>query len=131
MNHQKKHLAALLGLALLMLLMGVWFLAARSDVQPGDKTITVEVVHRDERVKAFTYHTEQEYLGALLLEQGLIQGEEGPYGLYITVVDGERADYGQDGAYWALFQGADYATTGADQTPIADGDQFSLVYTLG
>jgi len=59
----------------------------------------------------------------------LAEGSEGPYGLYITQVDGERAVYEEDGAYWALFQNDQPATQGADLTPIADGDLFSLVYT--
>ena len=58
-------------------------------------------------------------------------GEQGPYGLYIQTVDGETADYSVDKAYWALFEGEDYATQGADQTVIEDGDSFRLVYTIG
>ena len=53
------------------------------------------------------------------------------YGLMITTVDGEQAVYETDGAYWAFYVGDEYASLGVDQTPIADGDSFSLVYTVG
>ena len=33
--------------------------------------------------------------------------------------------------YWAFYVGDEYASLGVDQTPIADGDSFSLVYTVG
>lgn len=110
------------------LLLGVYFIT-RPETVRGAKTFTVTVVHRDETAKTFTYHTDQEYLGKALLDKGLIQGEDGPYGLYVTTVDGETADYDTDGGYWALYQGEEYAMQGIDQTPVADGDTFSLVYT--
>lgn len=128
-----KNRKMILGVAALIvaaaLLLGVYFIT-RPETVRGAKTFTVTVVHRDETAKTFTYHTDQEYLGKALLDKGLIQGEDGPYGLYVTTVDGETADYDTDGGYWALYQGEEYAMQGIDQTPIADGDTFSLVYTV-
>jgi len=121
-------LAALLCVAALFL--GL-YLVTRPEPAVGSKTITVEVVHSDETAKTFTYHSDEEYLGDVLLSEGLVEGEEGPYGLYIRSVDGERADFALDGAYWALFEGEDYATLGIDQTVMEDGDCFRLVYTIG
>ena len=66
----------------------------------------------------------------MLQEAGLIQGEEGPFGLMISTVDGELADWNVDQGYWALYIGEDYATTGIDTTPIHDGDVFTLEYTI-
>lgn len=127
-----KKLALACGAFLLLaaLLAGV-YLASRPQAAPGEKTVTVEVVHRDGTAKTFTYRTEEEYLGELLLSQGLAKGEKGPYGLYIEEVDGETADYGADGSYWALYEGEEYAAQGVSETALADGDRFSLVYTVG
>jgi hypothetical protein len=72
-----------------------------------------------------------EYLSQVLLEEKLIQGEEGPYGLMISEVDGETADWNVDQGYWALYIGEDYATTGADGIVLTDGGEYSLVYTIG
>ena len=109
---------------------GIWF-ATRPATSEGAKTITVEVVHKDESSKTFTYHTDVEYLGEVLQSEGLVKGEQGDYGLYMTEVDGETAVYETDGAYWAFYQDGEYASQSIDQTPISDGDSFSLVYTVG
>lgn len=127
---KKLLIAAVALLVLIGVFVGVWF-ATQPAAQEGAKTITVEVVHADESKKSFTYHTDEEYLGPVLQAEGLVEGEMGEFGLYIKVVDGEEADYDADGAYWAFYQGEEYAAQGVDTTPIQDGDAFSLVYTVG
>lgn len=117
-------------LVLIAVFAGIWF-ATRPATSQGAKTITVEVVHKDESSKTFTYHTDDAYLGEVLQSEGLVKGEQGDYGLYMTEVDGEAAVYETDGAYWAFYQDGEYANQSIDQTPISDGDAFSLVYTVG
>ena len=117
-------------LVLIAVFAGIWF-ATRPATSEGAKTITVEVVHKDESSRTFTYHTDGEYLGEVLQSEGLVKGEQGDYGLYMTEVDGEAAVYETDGAYWAFYQDGEYASQSIDQTPINDGDSFSLVYTVG
>ena len=129
-KNSKLILAAVALVALIAILAGVFF-ATRPDTSVGAKTITVEVIHADQSSKIFTYNTDAEYLGDVLLAEGLVEGQDGPYGLEILVVDGEQAIWAEDGAYWALYVGEEYGTTGVDTTPIADGDTFKLVYTLG
>lgn len=127
----KKTLIAVAVLALLAaILAGVYF-AARPTTEAGAKTISVTVVHADGSEKQFQYHTDAEYLGPVLLAEGLVEGEDGPYGLTISAVDGEKADWNENQSYWALYVGEDYAVTGADSTPVKDGDSFRLVYTIG
>ncbi len=111
------------------LFLGV-YLGTRPETASGEKTVTVAVVHSDGSEKSFTYETDEEYLGAVLLADGLIDGDESEYGLYITTVDGEDAIYEEDGSYWALYEGEDYAQQGVDQTPVQDGGSYSLVYTI-
>lgn len=115
-------------LALAGIMLGVYF-ATRPETAAGAKEITVEVIHADQSSKTFTYRTDAEMLGEVLLAEGLVEGEQGQYGLYIHVVDGERAVFEEDGAYWALMVNGEYALTGADSTPIQDGDAFQLIYT--
>ena len=95
------------------------------------KHITVTVVHSDGSSKIFEYETEEEFLGPLLLAEGLIQGEDGPYGLEIIEVDGETAIYESTGAYWALYEGDEYALQGVDTTPVVDEGTYKLEYTRG
>ncbi|MGN0791443.1 MAG: DUF4430 domain-containing protein [Christensenellales bacterium] len=129
MNKKIKTVIALLVLILLIAAVGAAYLLNKPETSEGTKSITVEVIHGDGSAKTFDYTTDKEYLGELLLEEGLIAGEEGQFGLYIQVVDGEQAIYEQDQAYWALYQGGDYAPQGIDLTPINDGDSFKLIYT--
>lgn len=123
--------AAVLALALLVGGMVALYLQFRPEAVAGDKHFTVTVVHKDGSAKEFTYDTDEEYLGAVLQAEGLIQGKQGPYGLMISTVDGELADWNVDQGYWALYIGEEYATTGIDTTPIHDGDAFKLEYTIG
>lgn len=95
----------------------------------NEATITVEVVHADESTKEFTYTTTEEMLGAVLLAEELVVGEETEYGLMISEVDGEQAIYEVDNAYWGLMINGEYAQTGVDSTPVEDGSTYSLVYT--
>ena len=123
--------AAVLALALLVTGMVALYLKFRPQAVAGEKHITVTVVHKDGTEKEFHYDTDEEYLGTVLQNAGLIEGEVGAYGLMISAVDGEVADWNVDQGYWALYIGEEYATTGVDTTPIHDGDSFSLVYTIG
>ncbi len=99
------------------------------ETEPEGNTFTVIVVHADGSEKSFTYTTQKDYLGEVLLSEGLISGEDGPYGLYIHAVDGEQAIYEEDSAYWCLYIGDEMAMTGVSETVIHDGDIFKLVYT--
>ena len=118
-------------LVLVVALMAGLYLANRPETVQGGKTITVTVVHKDGAEKEFVCHTDEEFLGPVLLAEGIVEGEMGPYGLMINSADGEIADWNVDQSYWALFIGEEYAVTGADTTPIQDGGVYSLVYTIG
>ena len=130
MKNKKLILAVVALVAVVALLMGVYF-ATRPDTVQGGKTITVTVVHKDGSVKDFVCSTDEEYLGPVLLAEELVVGEDGPYGLVIDTVDGETASWEADQSYWALYIGDEYATTGADGLVIEDGGVYKLVYTLG
>ena len=97
--------------------------------EEGQATFTVVVVHKDGTEKTFTYTTEEEFVGPVLEAEGLIQGNAGPYGMEITHVDGEKAVYTEDKAYWGVFEGEEYALQGIDTTPVVDGRIYKLVYT--
>ena len=130
MKNKKILIAAIVIVALIVVMAGAYF-AARPAVAEGAKTISVTVVHADGSEKQFQYRTDEEYLGPVLLAEGLAEGENGPYGLTIYVVNGEKADWNENQSYWALYIGEEYAATGADSTPVKDGDSFKLVYTIG
>lgn len=125
----KKKLLIVIALAVLVaVLVGVYF-ATRPQVTEGQKTFTLVITHKDGTTKEQTFSTDAEFLGAFLEDKGIITGAEGPYGMYIKAVEGEKAVYEEDNAYWAFYEGENYANLGVDQTPIADGAVYKLVYT--
>lgn len=129
MNNKKIWIAVTALVAVVALMVGVWFLT-RPATQQGSKTITVTVVHGDGSQKEFTYHTDEEYLGTVLYAEGLIKAEGMDEGMF-NIVDDEKADWNENKSYWSLYIGEEYAMTGVDTTPISDGDSFKLVYTIG
>lgn len=129
MKNKKLIIALIAFVAIVAILLGVYF-ATRPETSQGAKEITVTVVHKDGSEKVFTYHTDEEYLDKVLLTEGLISGSEGQYGLVIETVDGEAAIWETDGAYWSLYVGEEYATTGISSTPVHDGSTFKLVYEV-
>lgn len=92
----------------------------------GDKSFVTEVVDADGNTVKFTVQTNEKTVGEALQKLGVIDGEEGDYGLYIKTVNGITADYNKDGVYWAFYVDGEYAMTGADMTDVVDG----TVYTF-
>jgi len=84
------------------------------------------VVDKDGNETAFEIHTDKEIVGDALLEEGLIAGEEGQYGLYVKTVNGITADYDTDGTYWAFYIDGEYAMSGVDTTTIEEGVTYTF-----
>lgn len=110
---------------------GVWESATYlKDKEFGNGGTTVQVeVKAGEQSVTFTINTDKENLADALLEHSLIEGEDSQYGIMISHVNGMRADYTLDGAYWALYIGGEYALAGVSSTPIEAGAHYELVYT--
>lgn len=92
----------------------------------GSVKITVIVVDADGNETNFVVNTDKETVGDALLEQNLIEGEEGDYGLYVKTVNGITADYDTDQTYWAFYVNGEYASTGVDSTPVNEGDTYEF-----
>jgi hypothetical protein len=94
----------------------------------GAKTVTVEF-ELQEKTITFSLKTDKSILGEALLDCGLIEGEEGAYGLYIKKVNGVTADYDIDQSYWAFYENGEYAMAGVDMTEIDESVTYKLAYT--
>ena len=114
-----------LTLALLVLFASLMLVSCR-EPDGEEKSFTFVCVHADGSSKTFEITSERAYLGDALLDEGLIAGENGSYGLYVKTVDGETLDYDADAMYWSLYIGDDYAPTGVDTTKIEDGVTYSF-----
>ena len=127
----KKLIIAVVALVAVIAIMAGVFVATRPDTVAGGKDITVTVIHKDGTQKVFEYATDAEYLGEVIVSEGLVNGQDGPYGLYFDTVDGELASWDADQGYWSILIGEEYATVGADGIVLTDGGEYSLVYTIG
>ena len=94
----------------------------------GAKTVTVDVVTPDKTV-TFTIKTDAETLGEALLENKLIEGEQGAYGMYIKKVIGIEADYDKTKTYWAVTKNGEYMSVGVDGEEISGGEKYELTLT--
>lgn len=94
----------------------------------GEKTVEVEL-KAEEKSITFTIKTDKATLGEALTEHNLVSGENSPYGLYIKSVNGIRADYDIDKAFWALTKDGQSLLTAADKTEISDKEHYEIVYT--
>ncbi|MBQ4036935.1 MAG: DUF4430 domain-containing protein [Clostridia bacterium] len=94
----------------------------------GQKEVKLTVKAEDQSI-VITVKTDEKLLGTALVALGIVEGEEGPYGLYIKKVNGILADYDVDQTYWGFYQNGNYMMTGVDTTEIAGGESFELVRT--
>ena len=95
----------------------------------GATVFQFSVVDLEGNESKFEIHTDETTVGAALLKEGLIEGEEGPYGLYVKVVNGITAIYEEDGSYWAFYENGQYGLTGVDLTDIDPSVSYSFVQT--
>lgn len=100
--------------------------AGQEQAQAAEQSFTFEVVDKDGNTETFAITTDKSTVGEALLEEGLIAGENGQYGLYVTEVNGIVADYNVDGTYWAFYVDGAYASSGVDTTDIVDGSTYSF-----
>lgn len=129
-KQSKKIIIAIVALVIVALgILGIYQMQ-KPEAQAGAKEITVVVVHGDKSEKEFSYSTDEEYLAPVITEDGLADGEDGEYGLFITTVDGETADESKE-QWWCITEGGEAVTTSASQLVIEDGDQFELTLTEG
>ncbi len=91
-----------------------------------EKAFTFAVVDPEGKETTFQITSSKKTVGEALLDEKLIAGEDGPYGLYVKTVNGITLDYDTDGMYWSFYAGEDYSLTGVDQTDITAGAVYSF-----
>ena len=127
--------ALLICLCLVLTAATVLAMTACKKDDPGDRetpvTFTIKVVDLEGNETVKVIETKKWTVGAALLAEGIITGEEGQYGLYIKTVNGITADYDVDQTYWAFYIGEEYAMTGVDKTNITDGATYTLKIEKG
>lgn len=130
---KRKILAVLLAVSMILTLAfaaGCSKQEAADESAGGDKAYTLEVVSQDGSSRTYEATTSQEFLKGVMDE--LAESQDFSYeesGGIIGTINGERADYNEDNAYWAIYVNGEYGQYGADQQPVAAGDAFKFEYT--
>ena len=102
-----------------------------TDLGEGSKVFDLSIVDKEGTQHLYRIHTDEEFVGFAMIEHELIEGEEGPYGMYIKSVLGQVLDYETDKMYWAFYVNGEYALTGVDLTPITEGTVYLLKAEAG
>lgn len=112
-------------------LAAVYFVFRAKPVE-GSKAITIEVVNKAKEAKSYELRTDAEFLRQAMEETKdlTFSGTESEFGMMVETVNGETADFNTDGAYWAFYVNGEYCNYGIDSQPIADGDKFTIEYTV-
>ena len=126
-----KKLVGVVAVVLLATVMGMAYFTYREAPVEGEKHVVVQVVDDAGAVTVYEVDTQSAYLQQVMDEaEGLsYQAEDGPYGLSVHTVNGLRADYGKDSAYWSFYVNDEYCNYGISQQPVEDGDVFRIEYT--
>ena len=136
---KKRIISVVLMIAVIGLLLGVYY-AFREEPENYNaefsddgntsfdgKSVTIEVIDSNSNITKYEITTHADYLkGAMNEAEGLTyETKDG----MVIVVNGERADYVLDGAYWAFYVNDDYCNYGIESQPVDDGDSFKIEYT--
>lgn len=130
MKKNTKTIIALVVLAALIIGATLLYKTFAPAAQVGAKHVEIAVIHADGSSKDFSLDTDAETLRAALDELGIIEGDEGEYGLYVTAVDGESADAAAQ-EWWCFTKGGEMLMTSVDNTMIQDGEHYEVTFTVG
>ena len=124
----KRTLSLLLALIMVIAMVGC---SANKEAPSAAVSFKVIVTDLDGNETAFEYTSSAASVGEALVAEGLIEGHETEYGLYIDTVNGITADWDADQTYWAFYINGEYATTGIDGTKIVADTTYGLTLTKG
>ena len=89
-------------------------------------SFTVVVVDLEGKETTYEVTTTETTVGAALMAEELLAGEDGPYGLYIKEVAGIPLDWDTDGKYWAVYVDGEYALSGVDSLAVTEGAEYTF-----
>ncbi len=115
----------------LVMVFGLAACGAKEEAPAEAVSFTVVVTDLEGNETTFEYTSDAASVGDALVAEGLVEGHEASYGLYIDSVNGIAADWDRDQTYWAFYINGEYATTGIGETPITADTTYNLTLTKG
>ena len=134
-KQNKKVILGVVAFLAVAVILGAVYYFTRPETSKGAKEVEITVVNAEGEKEEYKINTDAEYLQQAMddaKEEGLTySGTEGEYGLMVDTVNGEKANFDENGAYWGFFVNGEYCNYGIAEQPVADKDSFEIVYTLG
>ncbi len=128
----KKQVVVLAGVlvAIVVIMLGAFALFGAKPVE-GSKKITIEVTDENGKEKTYKHRTDAEYLSEAMEEIEDLEFEvsDGVYGEYLKSVNGVKAVWEEDNAYWCTYVNGAYGELSLSTQPIEDGGVYGIVYT--
>ncbi len=95
------------------------------EIGEGAKVFDFSIIYEGVETR-YSVKTDREFVGEALIDNGLIGGEIGEFGIYVKTVGDITLDYDTHGMYWAFYVNGSYAMSGVDTTPITEGESYSF-----
>ena len=99
------------------------------NIGEGQVVFLFEVTDGEGKITSWNVHTNETTVGAALVELGMIEGAVSDFGMMVSYVNGIRADFVEDGAWWAFYIDGEMAMVGVDSTDIETGVTYAFIYT--
>jgi len=99
------------------------------NIGTGDTVIYFQVTDAEGGITLLRIHTDATTVSSALGGVGLIAGQQTDFGLMVTHVQGMRADFDEDGAWWAFYINGEQANEGVDTTNVVAGTIYAFVFT--
>ena len=133
MKDKKKTIGAVLLFIFTIVVFGSVFLATKPNTHHGDKEVSLVVVNEAGEETDYNVQTDAEYLIEVMEDAKKLglkyDGVKDAYGMMISEVNGERALYEENQAYWGFSVNGEYCEYGVSQQPVEDGDCIEIKYT--
>lgn len=128
-NQKPLIIAVVAFVVLIVAALVAWKMTAPKGTE-GAKAYTFTVVDAAGEETVYDLRTDEEMLGDALMNEGLLEGEEGEFGLFVKTVDGITANEANQ-EWWCLTKGGEAVMTGVDMTPVEDGAAYEFTLTVG
>lgn len=97
------------------------------DMGAGETSFSFKVTFEDGTAYEYVVYTDTETVGEALVENGMIAGDVGDYGLYVTSVMGTELMSETANQFWEFQINGEMAPTGVDSTEIDEDAVYSFV----
>jgi len=99
------------------------------DIGQGATVFKFQMIDDERNISSWNVHTDESTVGEALVKVGLIEGDVSDFGIMVSHVNGIRADFEEDGAWWAFWIDDEMAMVGVDSTEIEEGVTYAFIYT--